>query len=285
MKLPAWLYVLVALTVATVAAVALWPGPGGGAARPAAPRTADPGTVSRGVPPSSRVAGTADQATSSRPAAAPTRTVAGSPAPTTRSSPGGAATTVVSPTVPEPTVTTTMSSPAAGPASNAPQGGDAAPSSVSVPFGGAVDLLTVAPEPPRLRPVPADFATPVAVAAAWMAAWCYRPLDMPVNQNIGNASWWVTKTGFATDRQHADTQEEWDRQVASGLTPICGPVSAVESTAMPRHGNVAWVLLTARRAYVAADGTIVGQESVSRTRRVLQHEDGRWFVDIEVSAG
>ena len=150
---------------------------------------------------------------------------------------------------------------------------------------GPVLPLAAAPAVPRLTPLPADFVSPTAVVAAYLAAWCYQPLGKPANTNIAVAAAWVTAAGLQSDSGQGLTNQQWAAQVASGLTSMCGPAVAVVSPDAPTGPNLRWVSVTARRAYVNRAGQIVGQQNISQTRRVLQAPDGRWLVDVQVYAG
>ncbi|MET3803968.1 hypothetical protein ABIB25_000954 [Nakamurella sp. UYEF19] len=150
---------------------------------------------------------------------------------------------------------------------------------------GGVQVLTAAPRPPRTTPNPSDFLSPTAVAAAYLAAWCYQPLTKPANQNIAQVMPWMTALGWAQDKSRGITGDMWEQTVKAGLTSICGPVQATESTDAPTADGMRWVSLLTRRAYVAGNGKIVGQQNLAQTRRVLRASNGQWFVDISVNAG
>lgn len=267
-RVPVWLLALGGATVAAIVVAAISaPGtdpaatlaPAASAAHPSTgPATVAAGADSSRVPIASMIRSESRQPTSQ-----------------------AVANTVSGMTEPAPTTTSAATSPRdAGETQS-----DTAAVPVTMPARGLPAVLTTPPTPPRLTPLPADYVSPEAAAAAWMAAWCYQPLTMPANQNITKAKGWVTALGYAADKAGALSGEEWRAQVDSGLTPICGPVSAIVSPDAPAVGNARWVLITTRRAYVIAGGTIKGQQQVSRTRRLLQAPDGRWLVDAEVTAG
>ena len=60
-------------------------------------------------------------------------------------------------------------------------------------------MLTAVPDPPRLAALPADFGTAEAVAAAYLAAWCYQPAEQAANTNLRTAAPWMTAAGWADD--------------------------------------------------------------------------------------
>lgn len=146
-------------------------------------------------------------------------------------------------------------------------------------------MLTRAPSVPRLISVPADFTDPAAVAAAYLAAWCYQPLNDPANTNIATVQPWMTALGWAQDRSQGVTEQMWTQVVTAGLTSVCGSVRASVSAEAPSSAGTRWVVILARRAYVNRAGKIVGQQNLAETRRVLQGADGRWLVDVAVTAG
>lgn len=169
-------------------------------------------------------------------------------------------------------------------ASSTPTTPDQAQNPVTVAVGPAVEL-TAAPPAPRLKPEPADYTDPLAVSRAYLAVWCHQRLDGPANQNVADAAAWATRLGFEFDSSTALTDQAWQDLVAGGLTPTCGPVTAVVSPDAPVGDNWVWVQMTTRRAWLDDSGRIIGQDNVSRTRRVVQAPDGRWLVDAQVQAG
>ncbi len=146
-------------------------------------------------------------------------------------------------------------------------------------------MLTRAPSVPRLTSAAADFTDPAAVAAAYLAAWCYQPLNDPANTNIATVQPWMTALGWAQDRSQGVTEQMWTQTVTAGLTSVCGPVRASVSAEAPSSAGTRWVVILARRAYVNRAGKIVGQQNLAETRRVLQGADRRWLVDVAVTAG
>lgn len=150
---------------------------------------------------------------------------------------------------------------------------------------GAVAVLTRAPSVPRLTSAAADFTDPAAAAAAYLAAWCYQPLNDPANTNIATVQPWMTALGWAQDRSQGVTEQMWTQTVTAGLTSVCGPVRASVSAEAPSSAGTRWVVILARRAYVNRAGKIVGQQNLAETRRVLQGADRRWLVDVAVTAG
>ena len=66
---------------------------------------------------------------------------------------------------------------------------------------GRSPVLDAVPDPPRLLALPADFASPRSVAAAYLRAWCYAPADQPANTNISNTAPWMTAAGLGRRRR------------------------------------------------------------------------------------
>ena len=196
-------------------------------------------------------------------------------------------TTTTSPAVPAGTVAAQPSSPPA-PLSvpeSAAQGA-AAPDPGTSAAGAAPGppALTAVPDPPRLAPLPADFATAQAVAAAYLAAWCYQPADQAANTNLRNAAGWMTAAGWADDSSRAVDEPSWAVTRAAGVSTVCGPATASVSPQGPNSPTATWVTVTAQQTRVRG-GALIGQSPVSMMRRVLQAPDGRWLVDVRVMAG
>ena len=144
--------------------------------------------------------------------------------------------------------------------------------------------LARVPDPPRLTAEPSDFASPQAVAAAYLAAWCYAPADAPANTNLAHTAPWVTAAGWADDQTRAVDDPTWARTQAAGVSTICGPATAADLPQGPTSGTEAWVGVSAQQARVRS-GAVIGQSPVSMVRRVLRADDGRWLVDVRVMAG
>ena len=144
--------------------------------------------------------------------------------------------------------------------------------------------LAAVPDPPRLTADPSDFASPQAVAAAYLAAWCYAPADAPANTNLAHTAPWVTAAGWADDQTRAVDDPTWARTRAAGVSTICGPATAADLPQGPASGIEAWVGVSAQQARVRS-GAVIGQSPVSMVRRVLRADDGRWLVVVRVMAG
>ena len=144
--------------------------------------------------------------------------------------------------------------------------------------------LAAVPDPPRLTAEPSDFASPQAVAAAYLAAWCYAPADAPANTNLAHTAPWVTAAGWADDQTRAVDDPTWARTRAAGVSTICGPAAAADLPQGPTSGTEAWVGVSAQQARIR-NGAVIGQSPVSMVRRVLRADDGRWLVDVRVMAG
>ena len=172
----------------------------------------------------------------------------------------------------------------AAPASNAPTGGSqtAAASSVGPP---AQEQLAAAPQPPRTASGPADYASAVTVAKQYMAVWCYQPASGAANQNLANEAAWVTAAGWADDKSRAVPTTSWTQTQKAGLTSLCGPIVVTPLTEAPNAPTLQWVQIAARQAIVNRQGQLIGQQTITQTRRILKAPDGRWLVDVQVQAG
>jgi hypothetical protein len=144
--------------------------------------------------------------------------------------------------------------------------------------------LTAAPAPPRLLALPRDFDSPEAVAAAYLAAWCYTPVDQAANTNLQNASRWMTAAGWTDDTARAIDEPTWAHTRAAGVGTVCGPVTATVSVQGPNTDAVKWVAVSAMQARTRG-GVLIGQSPVTVMRRVLLATGGRWLVDVRVNAG
>ena len=172
----------------------------------------------------------------------------------------------------------------APPASNAPTVGSqtAAASSVGPP---AQEQLTAAPPPPRMASGPADYASAITVAKQYMAVWCYQPASGAANQNLANEAAWVTAAGWADDKSRAVPTTSWTQTQKAGLTSLCGPIVVTPLTEAPNAPTLQWVQIAARQAIVNRQGQLIGQQTITQTRRILKAPDGRWLVDVQVQAG
>ena len=113
------------------------------------------------------------------------------------------------------------------------------------------------PDPPRLTADPLDFASPQAVAAAYLAAWCYAPADAPANTNLAHTAPWVTAAGWADDQTRAVDDPTWARTQGAGVSTICGPATAADLPQGPTSGTEAWVGVSAQQARVR-NGAVIG---------------------------
>lgn len=145
--------------------------------------------------------------------------------------------------------------------------------------------LKTAPRNPLLISQPTDYTSATKVAERYLQVWCWKPADKPANTNIANVAAWVTATGWADDKSRAVTTGSWKRTQAAGLTSRCGPISASEPEEAPQSDSVRWITMAARQVMTNKAGKIVGQQTITQTRRVLLAPDGRWLVDVEVTAG
>lgn len=175
-------------------------------------------------------------------------------------------------------------------ASSKPSGpttSEAAAPSIPAPTqdDGQVKRLATAPRPPALTTNRSDYASPLTAAQRYLQVWCWQPAQKPANTNIADVASWVTAAGWADDKSRAVTPASWKRTQAAGLTSSCGPITAYEAAEAPQTDEARWVNLSARQAFVNRAGKIVGQQTITQTRRVLRALDGRWLVDIEVTAG
>ncbi len=172
----------------------------------------------------------------------------------------------------------------APPTSNAPTAGShtAAASSAGPP---AQNQLTAAPPLPRMASGPADYASAATVAKQYMAIWCYQPASGAANQNLANEAAWVTAAGWADDKSRAVPTTSWTQTQKAGLTSLCGPIVVTPLTEAPNAPTLQWVQVAARQAIVNRQGQLIGQQTITQTRRILKAPDGRWLVDVQVQAG
>ena len=77
--------------------------------------------------------------------------------------------------------------------------------------------------------------------------------------------------------------KSWAAIVAAHQSAVCSAPVALVSPEAPRSATGAYVIVTANRVLTPEGGTPV-VEQVRETRQVLLRE-GRWLVDIAVSAG
>jgi hypothetical protein len=138
--------------------------------------------------------------------------------------------------------------------------------------------VTEAPSPPVLTPLPADYATPETVAAKYLQAWCYQPVGSVANTNITTAAAFMTAAGLADDQSRAPTRP-------SALTSICGPVTVTPLGEQPSTPDRALLALSTHQVLLNPAGSIIGQQMLEQTRRILRGPDGRWLVDVQVRAG
>jgi hypothetical protein len=138
--------------------------------------------------------------------------------------------------------------------------------------------LTEAPSPPVLTASPADYAEPETVAAKYLQTWCYQPVGSPANTNITNSAAYLTAAGLAEDQSRAPTRQ-------SALTSICGPATVTPLGEQPSTPDRALLALSTRQVLLNPAGSIIGQQMLEQTRRILRGPDGRWLVDVQVRAG
>ena len=202
--------------------------------------------------------------------------------PTSPALPAAAAGTGAAPpsSPPPPTSVPESAAPDPGTGSGSSTAGAAPPSG----GGWGPAALTAVPDPPRLAALPADFAAARSVAAAYLAAWCYRPADRAANTNLRNTAGWMTAAGWADDASRALDDTGWARTRAAGVSTVCGPATASVSPQGPNSPTTTWVAVSAQQARVRG-GVLIGQSPISMMRRVLRAPDGRWLVDVRVMAG
>jgi hypothetical protein len=138
--------------------------------------------------------------------------------------------------------------------------------------------VTEAPSPPVVTASPADYAEPETVAIKYLQAWCYQPVGSPVNTNITTAAAFMTAAGLADDQSLAPTRQ-------SALTSICGPVTVTPLGEQPSTPDRALLALSTHQVLLNPAGSIIGQQMLEQTRRILRGPDGRWLVDVQVRAG
>ena len=138
--------------------------------------------------------------------------------------------------------------------------------------------VTEAPSPPVLTASPADYAQPETVAAKYLQTWCYQPVGSAANTNITNSAAYLTAAGLADDQSLAPTRQ-------SGLTSICGPVTVTPLGEQPSTPDRALLALSTHQVLLNPAGSVIGQQMLEQTRRILRGPDGRWLVDVQVRAG
>jgi hypothetical protein len=143
---------------------------------------------------------------------------------------------------------------------------------------GAPVAVTEAPSPPVLTASPADYAKPETVATKYLRTWCYQPVGSAANTNTTNAAAFMTAAGLADDQSSAPTGQ-------SALTSICGPVTVTPLGEQPSTPDRALLALSTHQVLLNPAGSIIGQQMLEQTRRILRGPDGRWLVDIQVRAG
>ena len=176
---------------------------------------------------------------------------------------------------------TAASTSTAGPAAaTTPATWSSNPATTVPPPSGAGDpaTLTEAPSPPVLTASPADYAEPETVATKYLQTWCYQPVGSPANTNITNVTSYMTAAGLADDQSRAPTRP-------SALTSICGPVTVTPLGEQPSTPDRALLTLSTHQVLLNPAGSIIGQQMLEQTRRILRGPDGRWLVDVQVRAG
>ena len=146
------------------------------------------------------------------------------------------------------------------------------------PGAGGTAAVTEAPSPPVVTPSIADYATPETVAAKYFQAWCYQPVGSPSNTNLTNSAAFMTAAGLADDQSRAPTRH-------SALTSICGPVTVTPLGEQPSTPDRALLTLSTHQVLLNPAGSIIGQQMLEQTRRILRGPAGRWLVDVQVRAG
>ena len=69
------------------------------------------------------------------------------------------------------------------------------------------------------------------------------------------------------------------------MTSICGPVTVTPLGEQPSIPDRALLALSTHQVLLNAAGSIIGQQMLEQTRRILRGPDGRWLVDVQVRAG
>jgi len=146
------------------------------------------------------------------------------------------------------------------------------------PGAGGTAAVTEAPSPPVVTASPADYAKPETVAAKYLQAWCYQPVGSAATTNITNSAAFMTAAGLADDQSRAPTRQ-------SALTSICGPVTVTPLGEQPSTPDRALLALSTHQVLLNPAGSIIGQQMLEQTRRILRGPAGRWLVDVQVRAG
>ena len=88
----------------------------------------------------------------------------------------------------------------------------------------------------------------------------------------------LTAAGLADDQSRAPTRQ-------SALTSICGPVTVTSLGEQPSTPDRSLLTLSTHQVLLNPAGSIIGQQMLEQTRRILRGPDGRWLVDVQVRAG
>jgi hypothetical protein len=128
------------------------------------------------------------------------------------------------------------------------------------------------------------FASPTSAGVEWLRQWCAYDWREPMNSNLDRASQFQTTSAAKDERRTGDDENTYKVARAQQLTSGCDELAATPSPEAPSSGNVAYLVLSARRVNSAA-GVAFESEQVRSVRRVLLQADGRWLVDEQVAAG
>jgi len=131
----------------------------------------------------------------------------------------------------------------------------------------------------------AQLGSPEAAAATWLSRWCAYDWHTPLRTRENQAHPAMTERAWLTfDPLTAPASAKaWAAVVAAHQSAVCSAPVALVSPEAPRSTTGAYVIVTANRVVTPEGGTPV-VEQVRETRQVLLRE-GRWLVDIAVSAG
>ncbi|GAA1027296.1 MULTISPECIES: hypothetical protein [Amycolatopsis] len=187
-----------------------------------------------------------------------------------------------------------------GAAALAPAASD--PSSATSPSGAGPNSIVVSPVPAAPPPMPSTFqtgpaesagpvpagadvfASPTAVAEAWMREWCAFDWREPLNGNLERAARFETAAAARADRTRGDNTRSYGAARAQQVSSTCGAVSATLNPEAPHSPDSAYLVVSARRTDFAA-GVPFETSTLQSVREAVRQADGRWLVGDQVEAG
>ncbi|MFE3177893.1 hypothetical protein ACFXPA_22150 [Amycolatopsis sp. NPDC059090] len=128
------------------------------------------------------------------------------------------------------------------------------------------------------------FASPTAVAEAWMREWCAFDWREPLNGNLERAGRFETAAATRADRARGDNARSYEAARAQQVSSTCDTVSATANPEAPQCPDTAYLMISARRTDLAA-GVPFETSTLQSIREVVRQPDGRWLVGDQVEAG